>query len=40
MEVLAGGEAGGNGRFGEEVEDKTVWHGNYQIWVVSSGTQT
>jgi hypothetical protein len=28
MEVLTGGEAGGNGGFGEEVEDKTMWHGD------------
>lgn len=30
MEVLAGGEAGGNRGFREEVEDKAVWHGNDQ----------
>ena len=29
MEVLAGGEAGGDGRFGQEVEDEAVWHGDY-----------
>jgi len=27
MEVLAGGEAGRDGRFGQEVEDEAVWHG-------------
>jgi hypothetical protein len=31
MEMLTGGEAGRDRGFGQEVEDKAVWHGSYQF---------